>query len=139
MNYARKKLVFDTSSLIPICLHPDREPAQIFKRATFHHDLFASSETIAELMEVLSRSKFDAWRSANQRMAWGMLYQSMVTVVDSMVKIEDCRDVKDNKFLEVAVSAQADILISSDIHLLELHPYRNMEILKLKDFGERFF
>lgn len=139
MNYARKKLVFDTSSLIPICLHPDRQPAQIFKRATFNHDLFASSETIAELMEVLSRQKFDAWRPANQRMAWGMLYQSMVTVVDSIVKIDDCRDLKDNKFLEVAVSAQADILISSDVHLLELHPYRDMEILKLRDFGERFF
>lgn len=139
MNYVRKKIVFDTSSLIPICLHPERAPAQIFKRAIFNHDLFASSETINELMAVLARPKFDAWRSANQRMAWGIFYQSVVIVIDSTVKIDDCRDVKDNKFLELAVSAQADILISSDIHLLELHPYRNMDIIKLKDFGEKFF
>lgn len=123
MNYARKKIVFDTSSLIPICLHPDRAPAQLFKRAIFHHDLFGSSETIDELMTVLARSKFNAWRPANQRIAWGMLYQSLVTVVDVTAKIQDCRDGKDNKFLELAVSAQADVLISSDIHLLELHPY----------------
>jgi uncharacterized protein len=139
MNYARKKLVFDTSSLIPICLHPHREPAQLFKRAIFNHDVFASNETIAELTEVLARPKFDAWRSTNQRVAWGLFYQSIVLIADSIVKIDDCRDAKDNKFLELAVSVNADIIISSDIHLLELNPYKNIEILKLKDFGERFF
>lgn len=139
MNSARKRIVFDTSSLIPVCLHPDREPARSFRQAILYHDVFSSQETFKELVAVLSRPKFEAWRPLGQRLAWARLYQMAVTLVEITEKVQDCRDEKDNKFLELALAAKADILVSSDIHLLELHPYRDIEIIGLPELASRYF
>ncbi len=139
MNSARKRIVFDTSSLIPVCLHPDRAPARIFRQAILQHDVFTSEEAFRELVAVLSRPKFEAWRPLGQRLAWARLYQSAVTLVEVTEKVQDCRDEKDNKFLELALAAKADILVSSDVHLLELHPFRRVEIIGLAELGSRYF
>jgi len=70
MSSGRKRVVFDTSSLIPACLNPDREPAQILRRALIDHAVFTSAAAFNELAAVLSRDKFDAWRPIEQRMVW---------------------------------------------------------------------
>ncbi|MEA5511492.1 putative toxin-antitoxin system toxin component, PIN family [Crocosphaera sp. UHCC 0190] len=38
--------------------------------------------------------------------------------------ITDCRDAKDNIYLDVAINGLADLLITGDKDLLILHPYR---------------
>ena len=48
--------------------------------------------------------------------------------------ITDCCDPKDNKFLELAVAANASCLITGDNDLLVLHPFRNIPILNATDF-----
>jgi predicted nucleic acid-binding protein len=45
-----------------------------------------------------------------------------------------CRDPKDNKILELAVSGQASYLLSSDKDLLVLHPFQGIEIVTPADF-----
>jgi predicted nucleic acid-binding protein len=39
--------------------------------------------------------------------------------------------------LELAISAKADVLVSSDVHLLEMHPFRGVQILQLADFNQQ--
>ena len=138
MNCARKKIIFDASSLIPVCLHPNREPAAIFKYALLNHELFGSTETLKELIEVLSRAKFETWQPLAQRLEWIRLYNSAITFIEITHTVNDCRDIKDNKFLDLALSAGADIIISSDVHLWELHPYRGVAIMKLQEFKTMF-
>ena len=138
MSFARKKIVFDTSSLIPVCLHPDREPAQIFRRAVIDHELFSSPEAMQELLVVLSRHKFEAWQPLSRRLAWAKMYQAGVTIIEPQEQVNDCRDQKDNKFLELAIAASVDIIVSSDIHLLELHPYRGIEVIRLNEFKSKY-
>ncbi len=53
-------------------------------------------------------------------------------------KITDCRDAKDNKFLELAVCVAADCIISGDGDLLDLHPFRGISILQSGDFLKQF-
>jgi putative PIN family toxin of toxin-antitoxin system len=48
--------------------------------------------------------------------------------------ITDCRDPKDNKFLELAVAANADYIITGDLDLLILNPFRTITILKSGEF-----
>lgn len=132
------RLVFDTSSLIPACLNPEREPAQILRRSLLMHEVFASAATLGELAAVLSRDKFNAWRPLQQRLEWLHLLQQALTLVETSVELTDCRDAKDNKFLELAVSAQAHVLVSSDVHLLEMHPFQGIHILQLADFKAKF-
>ena len=138
MRFARKKIVFDTSSLIPVCLHPDHEPAQIFRRAVIDHALFLTPEAIQELLVVISRHKFEAWQALGQRLAWAKMYQAAVTMIEPQERVNDCRDKGDNKFLELAIAASADIIVSSDIHLLELHPYRGIEVIRLNEFKSKY-
>ena len=41
---------------------------------------------------------------------------------------------KDDKFLTLAVAAQADYIISGDADLLVLHPFQGIHIIKPADF-----
>ena len=50
----------------------------------------------------------------------------------------DCRDAKDNKFLELAVSGKADCIVSGDADLLVLNPFRGIPILTPREFLTRY-
>jgi uncharacterized protein len=50
-------------------------------------------------------------------------------------KIVVCRDVKDNKFLELAVSGNADIIITGDQDLLVLNPFQDIKIITPENFS----
>jgi predicted nucleic acid-binding protein len=44
-------------------------------------------------------------------------------------RVTDCRDAKDNKYLELALAARAATIVSRDDDLLVLHPWRGIRIL----------
>jgi predicted nucleic acid-binding protein len=50
----------------------------------------------------------------------------LVTVTE---RIAACRDPRDDKFLELAVSGHADFIISGDCDLLALDPFRKTPIV----------
>ncbi len=45
-----------------------------------------------------------------------------------------CRDPKDNKFLEAALTGNADAIVTGDNDLLVLHPFEGVEILSPAEF-----
>lgn len=55
-------------------------------------------------------------------------------LIEPNEQVSICRDPKDNKFLELAVSGKADFIVSGDEDLLELNPFREIRILKPADF-----
>ena len=63
-------------------------------------------------------------------------YKSVL--VDPAIEIKECRDPKDNMFLELALAANVSCLISGDSDLLALHPFRGIPIMKAADFLQRF-
>ena len=48
--------------------------------------------------------------------------------------IAECRDPKDNKYLELAVAGQAECIITGDQDLLVLHPFKGIDILTVQEF-----
>ena len=54
--------------------------------------------------------------------------------VDVDVQIKACRDPKDDKFLELAVSGRATHVVTGDNDLLALDPFRNIPIVSPKTF-----
>jgi predicted nucleic acid-binding protein len=44
-------------------------------------------------------------------------------------RIAPCRDLKDDKFLELAVSGKAEMIVSGDGDLLDSHPFRGIPIV----------
>lgn len=47
-------------------------------------------------------------------------------------------DPSDNKFLECAVAGKATCIISGDKHLLKLHEFNGIPILKPREFWETY-
>lgn len=96
--------------------------------------LLFSEATYDELAEVLARPRLQRYVSASAREA---LLRQIVTVALRVVPeetIRACRDPKDDKFLEVARTGQADYLVSGDGDLLVLHPFQGIPVLTPADF-----
>jgi uncharacterized protein len=138
MIFARKKIIFDTSTLISACIYPDRTLARIFQQALIKYQLVVSRETLEELTTVLARPKFDTWRSMEQRKEWIKRYAKAVVVFPITINVTDCRDPKDNKFLDLALSAEANIVVVSDDDLLTLNPYNDVEIIGVIEFRDKY-
>ena len=50
----------------------------------------------------------------------------------------ECRNAKDNPFLDAALAATANVIMCSDKVLLVLHPYKAIEVLNLQDFSQKY-
>ena len=50
------------------------------------------------------------------------------------MRVADCRDPKDDKYLELALASGADTIVSSDKDLLVLHPWRDVRVLNPADY-----
>lgn len=59
---------------------------------------------------------------------------SATTWFTPLVSIADCRDPRDDKYLELALAASASAIVSSDQDLLVLHPWRGTSILRPADY-----
>ena len=128
MSLAQSCIVFDTSTLIGCCITQHGPPAKALAKALRSRVLVMSSETLAELSVVVRRDKFDAWRPLAHRLAFLNGLVAAVRMVPVSIRVNDCRDAKDNKFLELALTAKAGTLVSSDADLLVLHPFQGIDI-----------
>jgi uncharacterized protein len=86
---------------------------------------------------VARRDKFDKYASREEREYIVLEYAKRVSLVRVIEEYTDCRDPKDNKFLSLAVSANADCIVSGDNDLLVLHPYKGVDIISVRDFLAR--
>jgi uncharacterized protein len=127
-------IVLDTSVLISAFLKPKSIPAQALERARTQYTLVASIETMMELATVISRDYLAKYRTVDEREEFLGRHNELVKLIPITAQVTDCRDAKDNKFLELALSAQAPIIVSSDSDLLVLHPYRGINIYLSADF-----
>jgi hypothetical protein len=57
--------------------------------------------------------------------------------IDVTEQISECRDPKDNKYLELALSGQAECIVTGDDDLLVLNSFRGIEILTVQEFLAR--
>ncbi len=131
--------VFDTNVLISSALLPYSSNRNALNKAIFSGILAISDSTFEEFIEVLFRKKFDKYFLDDEE-RWTLIYklEANSKLFKPDLIITDCRDPKDNKFLEVAISANASCLITGDKDLLILHPFRNIPILNAVDFVNSF-
>jgi len=123
------RVVVDTNVLISRLLALQSAPARAVSHAVRHGRLLASTETLAELAEVLGRAKFDRYLTLDERRQFMRLLGRIVDMPPITHRCMECRDPSDNKFLDLAVSGEATVLVSGDRDLLELHPFREIPII----------
>ncbi|NJO83046.1 MAG: putative toxin-antitoxin system toxin component, PIN family [Blastochloris sp.] len=129
-----KRYVIDTNTFISAVLLPGSIARQALDQALTTGVLLVSEPTILEVMQVITRPKFDRYiPEANRRLVLSLLLRQTTLLVVT-IRISDCRDPKDNKFLELARTGSATAIISGDKDLLELHPYHGIAILTPGEF-----
>src|SRR5438876_12197162 len=77
-----------------------------------------------EIREVLRRPKFHKYISDATRGRILDILGAAAVMFEPMEPVTDCRDPKDNKYLELALAAGASVIVSSDDDLLVLDPWR---------------
>lgn len=136
-----RRTVFDTSTLVGAALMRESIPYQALLKALAGGVLCASAETLEELDIVLEREKFERYLglAARREFAAWIRRNTEIFAVEMYEEVAGelpCRDVKDKKFLALASAAGAGVIVSSDIHLRELNPWRGIPILKPAAFLE---
>lgn len=131
----KKRIVFDTSTLLGAFLFKNSVPALALKKAKKEFVIIRSEYTSDELLEVTSRKKFDKYLSKEERKQYISDFLSFSESIYPIYPVENkCTDPKDVPFLELATTAGADFIVSSDNDLLELHPFNEIQILKPSEF-----
>lgn len=121
--------VFDTNALVSRLLVPSSVPALALQKGVETGYLLVSEETLLELIEVLSRPKFDKYLDSTERQQFLDLLGRVAVQVDILQPIKACRDPKDDKFLSLAINGRAHALVSGDADLLELNPFMGIPIV----------
>ena len=124
-----RPIVIDTGVLISATIRPQSVPALALERALRHYEVCASMATLDELQQVLLRPKFDRYASAAQRQLFldGIMLQ--FRLVEVTQQVAECADPKDDKFLALALAVNAELIVASDPHLTQMHPWRSIPIL----------
>ncbi len=128
------RFVFDSNVIVSAVLLARSTPRQAFDKALDEGRILISVPVLLELAEVLSRKKLNKYLLEEERMRFLVALLKEAELVEITEVVTDCRDVKDNKFLELAVSGEADCIVSGDGDLLVLNPFRGIPILTPKAF-----
>jgi putative PIN family toxin of toxin-antitoxin system len=131
------RCVVDTNVFVSAAVFPNSIPSQAVRRALNREVVLASEPTLQELTEVLSRSKFDAYISRKERSLFLAQLGSVAEIVSIIQLVRECRDSKDDKFLELALNGRADVIITGDGDLLEMNPWRGIETLLPAEYLRR--
>lgn len=96
----------------------------------------ASRETAAELIRVLLYPKFKLTVDEREDLLADYLPWCETVTAPAPAGIPDCRDPLDRPFLELALAAKADALLTGDKDLLALTPNFSIPILTPRQFQE---
>lgn len=124
-----RPIVIDTGVLISAAIRPQSVSALALERALRHYEVCASEATLGELQEVLSRTKFDRYASAGQRELFMEGLTPHLHMVNVTQQITECADPQDDKFLALALTVNAELIVASAPHLTQMHPWRGIPIL----------
>ena len=126
------KIVIDTNILVSgIFWHgtPNLILENWIEKQAF--SVIASPQILSEYIRVISE-----FTRKNEFLtkSWIDFLPSALSLIEPTFKTDVCRDPNDNMFLNVAVSADVDFIVSGDKDLLSIKSFHNILILDAKCF-----
>ncbi len=132
-----ERVVVDTNVFVSRLLRFHSIPGRAAERAIHTAVLLVSQATMSELANVLAQAKFDRYVTIEQRLQFIRLIAQTATFVPIIHPVRECRDPKDDKFLEVALNGRADVIVTGDADLLALHQWREVVIVTPANYLRR--
>ena len=132
------KLVLDANIFVSAFIYGGRLNEIVEMVSDGEATLFITDEILAEADSVFRKRKFHLMEEEVEYHIRRIKEIGTKIKVAASERITDggCRDKTDNKYLECAVAAKADYVISGDIHLRELKEYRGIKIVNPAEYLE---
>jgi hypothetical protein len=131
---AERRFVLDTNVLVDAVCFERSFGYRAYELALKTGVIVCSSATFAELEEVLMRPKFDKYISKAERRAALSAIAKDVVLVEPAIELHVCRDPADHRFLELAVAAKAEAIVSRDKDLISLSPFMGIPLIDAEQF-----
>lgn len=126
------KVVLDTNVFVSAFLVPGSQGEQALLLAQRRKvELYSSVPILTETARIL-RTKFD--QSEQDVIEALKVIGRAATIVRPSRKVAVLADVPDNRILECAVTADADLIVTGDRRLLALKHFEEIPIVRLVDF-----
>jgi predicted nucleic acid-binding protein len=87
---------------------------------------------------IVSSEILDEYQRVGEILAEDHPNLDLKPVLDYVIRNVVCEDPDDDKFLACALAGESNIVVSGDKHLLKVSGYRNIEVLKPRDFVNRY-
>jgi putative PIN family toxin of toxin-antitoxin system len=122
------RIVLDTNVFVSAILKVNSLPFLVVRWIDQYGGLLKSVNTEREVLSVLDRPHIAAVTIPSFRddLAKMLARAELVTITELTAA---CRDPTDDKFLELAVSGRADLIVSGDADFLALNPFREIQIV----------
>jgi putative PIN family toxin of toxin-antitoxin system len=131
----RERVVVDTNVFVSGLFSRASSPALVVERTI--SQLLASTDTLRELIRTLLSPKFDRYVSRPRREALLDRLGPHLEIVEIVQRVRACRDPRDDRFLELAVNGEANVIVTGDDDLLALDPFRGLDILRPTTYRDR--
>jgi uncharacterized protein len=128
------RVCVDTNIVVSAAFNPYGPPGRVMRLVTGGVVFcFVSSEILSEMHDVFFRE------GVRQRIKDPQMILSSFLSFCSLVDITErvsvvLNDPSDNKFIECAIAAKADFIVSGDDHLLALRKFRGIRIVDSQEF-----
>ena len=129
------RVIIDTGVVVSAAFR-DRTPEEIilFVVGEEDFDWIVSPAILGEYNRVLTRKKFDLPQSVITN--WRNIFERCTSLVEVDIEIEFDRDQKDALFLNCALAAEADYLITGDRDFEEARKLINTSIISISQFKQ---
>lgn len=127
------RLVVDTNIFASAALKESSWPSELVRWLDQHGGLLKTLATEAQVLEVLQRPYFVPRVSPSFVEGVRQIFSKaeLVTITE---QIAVCRDPTDDRFLELAINGRADMIVTGDLDLLVLSPFRGLPIITPRVF-----
>jgi putative PIN family toxin of toxin-antitoxin system len=131
------KIVLDANTIISAYFW-NGKPYKVVERVLDGFDvLFVTDDILTEIEETIRKPKFETKQEQVITIITALqVYGQKITVHPEYRVSGVCRHPKDDKYLECAIAAQADCVISGDNHLLEIGEYKGIKIINASQYLE---
>ncbi|MCX6649220.1 MAG: putative toxin-antitoxin system toxin component, PIN family [Candidatus Bathyarchaeota archaeon] len=123
------RVVLDTNVLISALIGHGK-PRRLLIRLFREHEPVSSRQMLAELEDVLSRSKFGLTRSRVDEFLGILVKRFIVSEVEEIPEVIS-EDPDDDVVLATALAGGADYIVTGDGHLLGLREYQGIRIVSV--------
>jgi len=129
------KTIIDTGITVSAAFR-DRDPEAVILFIVEQEDFewMVSPAILEEYNEVLARKKFNLPPEILQK--WREMFEQFTTNIEVDIKVDFPRDQKDAKFLECALAAEADYLITGDKDFAEAQKLIQTTIISASQFKQ---